>query len=289
LQPKLDTRIFTFGPILDSSHLLNVNAYRNIPPNRNPVTAYLSRLSANSRPTMQTALALAAYVLTGDASRADQLPWHRLRYDDTRMLRFRLAICYAPATVNRVLSAVRSVLRECRTLGYMSADQQIRVSSIPPVPNSWRLEGSDISVSDVFTILHACEKDPRPAGRRDAALLALLYGVGLRSSEIVSLDLDDYSPTTRSLTLRQGNGNVICQQSVSRRIAEMLHYWLLTRGQESGPFVMPISKSGRPQPRRLTTRAIAWILQRRAIAAGMTPFSPGDLRRNGLTDPHAYI
>jgi integrase len=247
--PTLETsRKLLFG------HLMDVSAYQNVPIERHPVAAYLARLSANSRPTMQTALAAAAYELTGDASCADQLPWHHLRFEDVQCLRMLLAPCYAPATTNRVLAAVRGVLRACQVLGYISAEQQMRLNSIPPVLKSGGFNADvDITIreAEVKTLLHACHQDPRPAGRRDAALLALLYGVGLHSSEAVNLDLADYSPRARSLTIRQGNEKVKRQAVVSTGIAKVLHHWLLTRGEEPGPFFVPISKSGRPQSRRL--------------------------------------
>jgi integrase len=241
-------------------------------------------LSANSRPTMRAALAAAAYILTGEASGANELhlPWHRLRHDDMRMLRLGLAERYAPTTVNRILAAVRGVLRACQTLGYISVEQCMKASNIPPVP-SYRIPGEqDEDVPAIYAILEVCNTDPRPTGRRDAALLALLYGAGLRSSEIVNLDLGDYSPAARTLTIRQGNATVNYQLSVSSGIAGVLHRWLLIRGLESGPFFVPISKSGRLQPRQLTTRAIAWILRRRSRAADVLPFSPRELRRSHL-------
>jgi integrase/recombinase XerD len=267
---------------------MNRVAYQRVPPEQHPVTAYLSRLSAESRLTMRTALAVAAYNLTGDASGMNELPWHRLWPDDMQKLRSWLPEGYAPTTVNRILAAVRGVLRICQALGYLSAEQQMRVSSVPPVPDRRLSKDKRVDVGDISGVLTQCHKDPRLAGRRDTALLALLYGVGLRASEIVALDLDDYSPTAHKLTLRQGKVIMNRQLRVSSQVARVLHHWLLVRGQEPGPFFVPISKNGRPQLRRLTTRAITWIFTQRAIAANVPPFSPRDVRRtNTLPDNRA--
>jgi integrase len=201
-----------------------------------------------------------------------------------RYVRVHLAEHYAPATVNRILSAVRGVLRECQTSGYMSAEQRMSVSDIPPIPNSQLLKGLSINRSHISTFLEECNKDARPAGRRDAALLALLFGAGLRSSEVVGLDLDDYSRPTQTVRIRRGKGAMNRRLSVTAGVAGLLHRWLLIRGQEPGPFLVPISKIGRLQPRQLTSKAIIWILGRRALAANMPLFSPRDLRRTYLLD-----
>jgi integrase len=246
---------------------------------------------------MQAALAAVVYELTEDASSIDQFPWHRLRLEDLQRLRMLVGIDYAPATANRIFAAVRGVLRACRALGYISAEQQMRLNNIPPVLQSAlfetdldamerdltaRFTGRGITQEEIQTLLRACHKDPRPAGRRDAALLALLYGVGLQCTEAVNLDLADYLPAARSVTIRQNKEKAKRSVVVHTGIMKALHRWLLARGEEPGPFFMPISKSGRPQARRLTTRSIAWILKQRSIETNVPPFSPRDLRRSFL-------
>jgi len=54
--------------------------------------------------------------------------------------------------------------------------------------------------------LEACCQDTSPAGARDAALIALLYGAGLRRSEVVALDVADLNGESGEITLRGAKG-----------------------------------------------------------------------------------
>ena len=53
---------------------------------------------------------------------------------------------------------------------------------------------------------------------------------------------------------------------------------------DAGPLFLPIDKAGTIASRRLTDQAILDILQRRARAASVAPFSPHDLRRSFIGD-----
>jgi site-specific recombinase XerD len=52
----------------------------------------------------------------------------------------------------------------------------------------------------------ACGRDSSPAGIRDAALIAVLHGAGLRRSESVGLDFADYNVETGELAIRGAKG-----------------------------------------------------------------------------------
>ena len=62
---------------------------------------------------MRAALDDAARILTSGHLTAEALPWQTLARQHLIALRAELAQTYAPATGNRVLTAVRSVLKEC--------------------------------------------------------------------------------------------------------------------------------------------------------------------------------
>jgi site-specific recombinase XerD len=119
-------------------------------------------------------------------------------------LRSQLADTYAPATGNRILTAVRGVLKECLRLGCMPIVQHVSVRDIPPLRGRRLPKGRMLPEQELALLFQVCAQDDRPAGPRDAAMLALLYGAGLRRSEFVSLDIDDYDHRSPHRTSGQG-------------------------------------------------------------------------------------
>src|SRR5919108_3049828 len=253
-----------------------------VPADRHPVKVYLARLDISSRRTMLTALNAAATRLTGGRLTAEHLPWASLGYQHMMALRTALTQSYAPATANRILTAVRSVLKECRRLGYISLEQQMRVSDIPPIRGERLPKGRMLTPAELAKLFHTCAEDVGPIGRRDAALLAILYGTGLRRTEAVNLDIQDYDIAIGSLVVRAGKGNKARQLFAGHGAVQAMREWLAIRGQAPGPLFLPINKSGRLIARRLSDKAIVHILKERAAEAAIKAFSPHDLRRSTL-------
>jgi site-specific recombinase XerD len=261
-----------------------LSAAAPFPPDRHPVKVYLIRLGPSSRRTMRAALDDAARLLTSGRLGAEQVPWPGLEYQHMTALRAQLTEACAPATGNRILTAVRGVLKECRRLGYMPLEQQVSASDLPPIRGHCLPKGRMLSPDELARLFEVCAQDQRPMGRRDAALLALLCGAGLRRSELVHLDVGDYEPVSGALTVRHGKGNNDRRLFAGNGAAEALREWLVRRGQAPGPLFVAISKGARLLPRRLSDKAVTWILQDRATAAGLaTPFSPHDLRRTWIS------
>ncbi|MDQ6920155.1 MAG: hypothetical protein M3170_00960 [Candidatus Dormibacteraeota bacterium] len=77
-----------------------------------PVTAYLNGLAPSSRRPQLAALEAIARRSTRVFS-AETMPWQRLRRPHVLKIRSLLEENYLPATANRMLSALRGVLREC--------------------------------------------------------------------------------------------------------------------------------------------------------------------------------
>jgi integrase len=207
---------------------------------------------------------------------------------------------YAPATVNRMLAALRGVLSEARRLGLVrdedcpAADlRALSAAGGPPIPP----RGRSLSRGELTALLACCRGDeayyrrfPRrlPHDTRDAALIAMLYGVGLRRCEIVALDLDDYDRergTVRIRSARAGRERILSVRAAGAmryvRYVQDMRDWLALRGDSPGPLFCSIPKSGLITGRRLSDQAIYHILRVRQRQARLAPFSPGDLRRSG--------
>ncbi len=172
---------------------------------RHPVAVYLARLAPSSRRTMLAALNAMGTFLSDDRCDAWSLAWEKLRYRHTTAVRALLADGrYAPSTANRHLAALRGVLKECWRLGYVSAEDFQRAADLEPVRGSRLPRGRALQPGEVRALFAACEDDDRkkPAmAARDAAILALLYGSGLRRAEAVGLDVADYDREAGTLSV----------------------------------------------------------------------------------------
>ena len=108
---------------------------------------------------------------------------------------------YSPSSVARMLVSLRALYRFLVAEGFLEADPTAKVGS----PKRPRSIPKAIPVEDVEELLSLPEDDV--LGRRDRAILELLYGTGLRISELVALDVDDIDLDGRVVLVRLGKGS----------------------------------------------------------------------------------
>ncbi|MEO8393554.1 MAG: integrase, partial [Chloroflexota bacterium] len=160
------------------------------PLSQNPAAVYLARLtSALSRRTMHAALDKIAAL---DGQDAFSLNWAALRYQHTTAIRARLAADYAPATANKLLSALRGVLKEAWRLGQMNAEDFQRAVDLENIKGQTLPAGRDLSFGEIKALAEVCMSDPSPSGVRDAALIGILATCGLRRAELASLKVENF-------------------------------------------------------------------------------------------------
>ena len=255
-----------------------------IPTAPSPLRVYLARLAPTSRRAVRHDLDTIADMLSGGKADAEGIPWYLLRYAHTAAIRQRLAERYAPASANRMLSSLRGVLREAWNLELLPAEEFHRAASVKAVRGSRLPAGRSLSAGEIRALFIGCAEDPRPAGVRDAAVIAALYGAGVRRAELVQLDLSDYTVDTGAVRVRTGKGNKERLSYVQGMGCTAVEVWLDIRGAEPGPLFTPIHRSGRIHLRALREQSVYDMLRRRALQAGVPPFSPHDLRRSFAGD-----
>jgi integrase len=231
---------------------------------------------------MRAALAACARLLKSPDIHA--CPWQRLTYAHSAALRAQLAASLAPATANKILAALRGVLTESRRLGLMSADACAAARDIAPVKGRRLPAGRALEAVEIAAVLRACAADASPRGRRDAAILAVGYGAGLRRAEIVGLALADYDPAARALTVQRGKGNTSRIAYLGQDWAGLLDAWIVSRGRRGTAIFVGISRTGRIIPRGLAASTVRQICLARGAQAGIARFSLHDLRRSFISD-----
>jgi len=195
---------------------------------------------------------------------------------DARVLRGYLAWLHgrglAKSSIARKLASVRSCYRFLARRELVAANPARQLAS-PRLP---RRLPSVLPKDESKDLLDAPSEDTL-AGRRDRALLELLYASGVRVAECCGLDLEDLD--RRHGTVRvMGKGRKERVVPVGEIALEALDAYLDRRGGGNGP----LFRNARGT--RLSTRSVHSIVRRRARAAGLARrVTPHTLRHTFAT------
>ena len=220
-------------------------------------------------------------------------PWGAVTAGDVLTLGAALASVYSPATVGAILSGVRSVLRLAVAFDEADGAAATAAAAIKrprdgrehPAPRRSTAHAGDPAT--LAALWRAIESDKAPARRaRDRALLAMLYGAGLRRSEAAAVTIANVGADVGggSVAVERGKGGRSRSVPVAAWAAAALAEWRAVRrgalddDSAGGAFVVTVNRYGQPVGRALTGHSVGRIVGRIAAAAGV-PVVPHDLRR----------
>ena len=251
---------------------------------QNAAAIYLTSLNSEAgRRTMRQALNLCAGLLSENAD-ALTFAWHDLRFQHVTAIRAKLTEVYKPATVNKMLAAVRGVLKSAWQSGQMSAEDFHKAASVKGVKNDTLPAGRELTSGEITALMADCEADTTNAGARDAAIIGLMYSCGLRREEVVTLDYADYETESGRLVVR-GKGNKERTAWLTGGAARAVADWLTVRGADPGALFVAVNKSGRiVNYKNMTPKTVYKMLAKRANESGVKSFSPHDMRRTFVSD-----
>lgn len=258
------------------------------PSSADPVAVYLASLAPGSRRAMYDGLAILGGMIAGLPKIEDPrlIPWAKLRFSETAALRAKIIERqYSPNYANKILCALRGVLRAAWRLGQMDSESYHRAIDLEPIRGSRVAPGREAEAAELRALFMSCRRDRKHfRGLRDACLLSLAYGAGLRRSEIAGLSLDAYSDERRELRLI-GKGNSERLVPLPLWVVENIRAWLRVRGSEPGAMVCEVTQQGEIRSlRHVSDQSVYMALRRRVALAGVHKLTPHDFRRSYATE-----
>lgn len=250
----------------------------------NAAVVYLAALAPTGRRSMRGALDQVARML--GAVDAFSFSWALLQHEHVTAIRSKLLENHKPKSVNKALCAIRGVMRAAWRMGSIDAEHYQRVRDVPSVRGTTLPAGRALGPGELGALIGVCVADPSPAGARDAAIIALGYGAGLRRAELAGLDMgalqvDDGEVMTFRV---MGKGSKERLIYLDGGAGELVRDWLRVRGQAAGPFFWRGLPGGRlVGGQGLTAQSVRNVVVRRARAAGVI-CTPHDLRRSFVSD-----
>ncbi len=256
---------------------------------RNPLTLYLTRLAPSSQLTMRYVLQDAADRLGFEDINLEEIDWHLLQPEHVIALVAALREDgYAPNTSSLYVNAVRGVMNEAWRMSLITQEHLLKMRTVKASAGTRLGQGRNLRRTLIREMMEACAADPRPQGLRDAAVIGILYGSGMRKSESVNLDLAQIDFAERSLRVI-GKGNKELVKYAPDWAFAKLQAWLafrrdqLKEGEEDDSFLFNRIRRGSHITReRITKHAIYYIARQRGEQVGVK-IMPHDFRRSFIT------
>jgi integrase/recombinase XerD len=174
----------------------------------------------------------------------------------------------------RLLSSLRAFFGQLLQRGQIAADP----TALLQAPRIRRKLPRSLSESEIDALLAAPDVET-PVGLRDRAMLELMYGAGLRVSELISLAVGEVNLRQGALrvTGKGGKDRIVpmgqpAQDWIERYLGEVRPLWL--RGTVAQPLFLSRRGNG-------LSRQVFWqTIKRLALVAGIDParISPHGLR-----------
>jgi integrase/recombinase XerC len=186
----------------------------------------------------------------------------------------------SPATQNRRLSALRSLVEMAATLGLVPWQLKVRRTK-----NEIYRDTTGPGLETYRKMVSKTKERQDVKGVRDNAILSLMYSLALRRSELINTDLahltlgDGEEPPTISII---GKGKTQrAKLSIPEQTVKALRTWLEKRGLEGGPLFYSLDKGGNFKG-RLTGNGLYRIIRKLGREVGVET-RPHGIRHTAVT------
>lgn len=181
-----------------------------------------------------------------------------------------------PATVNRRLAAVRSLVKLARTLGMVP--WSLELAGVPSV--KYR-ETKGPGRMGFRSVLDLAEADTTAKGLRDRVVLRLLWDLALRREEVVSLNVDNVDLCAGTVSILGKGRRERETLTLPASTLAAIRAWLAVRGAAPGPLVVNMDRHTKGE--RLTGAGLYYLVQTLGRRVGLT-IRPHGVRHAAITE-----
>ena len=251
------------------------------PTSQQAVRMYLDGLAPSSAKRQRCALTKLEELVPGPRP-TDGLDWSAITLVQVSALWSAMAVKYAPTTANAHKSAFDGVITACRRLGLITSEHEDNLKAVmKPFRGKRKPLRQYVTPEEMRAMYEACDHTVA-MGRRDAAMMVLLYAGAMRSFEARGAMVEDINWDTQTIRVL-GKGNKERHVQLNSESMLILCNWLATR--ETGVILCAITRYGNPTR---TEQPLGWdAMKDRIVAlytkAGLSRLTTHDLRRACLT------
>ena len=251
------------------------------------MNAFLGGLAENSQATVRHGLRKAADEMGYEDAPLHMVPWDRIGYPELNQLVQRWRGTVSSASIRIYIYSVRGVVKSCMSHNLVHRDQYEPMLDVKAPKGTNRIGlGQYVKEKDRRRMLQSCGEDKRKAlGKRDKAMLSILFGSGVRRSEATRLEIQDLNLKEGMFQVVVKGGNLV-EKYLAAWAIEPLREWideLANLNIKSGPILRRMSKGGKPLS-PMSPNGLWRALGERCLYAGVPVMKPHDARRTLATD-----
>lgn len=197
------------------------------------------------------------------------------------------------STQNFTLNVIKRLCEEAWHAQLISEKQYSAIARIPRFRGEYKYFPTCLTNNEMKKILNVCSAENTAKGIRDAAIIAIGLGCGLRRSEIAELEISNIDLDNQLLRVC-GKGNKERIVGLNCTVLNYLDHWLKLRGVSGSAYCFtPIGKKSIIlTSRHLNDETIYLIVQSRSLKAIGRAISTHDLRRafaSHMLDKHVDL
>lgn len=207
----------------------------------------------------------------------------RIGFNRSVVLRYRSfleSLHLSPATINLHLCAIRRLADEAAEGSLLSPELAIGIRRVKGVKRLGRRIANWLTGDQAEDLLNVISRNTL-TGKRDAAVIGLLVGCGLRRSEVVSLRLDQLQSREEHWVIVDllGKGGRFRTVPVPNWCKVLIDIWLRDSAVAEGKIFRRIRKNRTELAFGVTVDVVWNAVKRYAKRIGVDHLAPHDLRR----------